>query len=166
MPGTLPQSTALTYPRFLLAMGRDFPFPIDLSSSTARDSASEGEAALDHFESSSPLFYKQRQLLIILNAERRQRHIDLRNEGIKERAFDIGDLVIVRKQVKSNTSKGISAKLFYKTRDHYRVIKEITPGSYRLQKLPFLRGLGHPGRFRKENGARMEKNPVHPHPTP
>jgi hypothetical protein len=52
--------------------GRNFPFPIELSSATARDSDSEGEAALDHFESASPLLYKQRQLLIILNAERPQ----------------------------------------------------------------------------------------------
>jgi hypothetical protein len=73
--------------------------------------------------------------------------------------FDVGDLVIVRKQVKSNTSKGISAKLLFKTKGPYRVIKKITPGSYRLQKLPFLQGLGRPGRFRKENGARMEKLP-------
>jgi hypothetical protein len=65
----------------------------------------------------------------------------------------------VRKQVKSNTSKGISAKLLFKTRGPYRVIDRITPSSYRLQKLPFLRGLGLPGRFCKENGARMEKLP-------
>jgi hypothetical protein len=150
---------ATDLPRSLVAMGRDFPFPIDLSSATARDSASEGEAALDHFESASPLLYKQRQLLVILNAERRQRHVDIRNEGIKQRTFDIGDLVIVRKQVKSNASKGISAKLLFKTRGPYRVIDKITPSSYRLQKLPFLRGLGKPGRVCKENGARMEKLP-------
>jgi hypothetical protein len=36
----------------------------------ARDGASEGQAALDHFESASPLLYKQRQLLVVLNAGR------------------------------------------------------------------------------------------------
>jgi hypothetical protein len=147
-------------PRSLVAVGRNFPFPIDLTNATPRDGASEGEPALDHFESASPLLFQQRQLLIILNAERRQRHIDLRNDGInKKRTFDPGDLVIVRKQVKSNTSKGISAKLLFKTRGPYRVIDMITPSSYRLQKLPFLRGLGRPGRLRKENQARMEKLP-------
>jgi hypothetical protein len=103
-------------PRSLVAMDRDFHFPIDLCLATARDSASEGEAALRHFESASPLLYKQRQLLVILNAERRQRHVDIRNEGINQRTFDIGDLVVVRKQDKSNASKGISAKLLFKTR--------------------------------------------------
>jgi hypothetical protein len=146
-------------PRSVVAIGRDFPFPIDLSTATARDSASEGEAALDHFESASPLLYKQRQLLVIQNAERRQRHIDIRNEGIKQRSFDTGDLVIVRKQVQSNASKGISAKLLFKTRGPYRVIEKITPSSYKIQRLPFCRGLGRPGRFCKENVARMEKIP-------
>jgi hypothetical protein len=146
-------------PRSLVAMGRNFPFPIDLASATPRDGAPEGEAALEHFEAAIPLLSKQRQLLVILNAERRQRHIDLRNEGIKQRTFDPGDLVIVLKQVKSDTSKGISAKLLLKTRGPYRVIDKITPSSYRLQKLPFIRGLGRPGRFRKENVARMEKLP-------
>jgi hypothetical protein len=42
-----------------------------------------------------------------------------------------------------------------KTRGPYRVIN---PSSYRLQKLPFLR-VRRPGRFRKENGARIEKLP-------
>jgi hypothetical protein len=76
-----------------------------------------------------------------------------------QRTFAIGDLVIIRKRVKSNTSKGISAKLLFKTRGLYRVIDRITPSSYRLQKLPFLQGLGRPGRLCKENGARMEKVP-------
>jgi hypothetical protein len=97
--------------------------------------------------------------LLVLNAERRQRHVDIRNEGIKQRTFDIGDLVIVRKQVKSNTSKGISAKLLFKTRGPYRFIDRISPSSYRLQKLPFLQGMGRPGRFCKENGARRENLP-------
>ncbi len=146
-------------PRSLVAVGREFPFPIDLSNAIPRDGASEGQSALDHFESATPLLFKQRQLLSALNAERRQRHIDIRNEGKKQRAFDIGDIVIVRKQVKSNKSKGISAKLLFKTRGPYRVIDKITPSSYKLQKLPFLKGLGKPGIFCKENVARMEKIP-------
>jgi hypothetical protein len=116
-----------------------------------------------HLTSSNPPVHcytnNARQRLVVLNAERRQRHADMRNEGIKQRMFDIGDLFIVRKQVKSNTSKGISAKPLFKTRGPYRVIDRITPSSYCLQKLPFPPGLGRPGRFCKENGARMEKLP-------
>ena len=145
-------------PRSYAAMGRDFPFPIDLSAQP-RAAAAEGQQAADHFEAASPLLFQQRKLLNVLNAERRQRHIELRNESVTERTFAPGDLVIVRKQVKSNAAKGISAKLVFKTKGPYRVIERMTPSSYKIQKLPFLRGLGRPGRFLKENAARMTKLP-------
>jgi hypothetical protein len=146
-------------PRSLAAVGRQFPFPIDITNASPRDSATEGQAALDHFDAASPLLYKQKDLLITLNAERRRRHIELKNEGRTQRLFDIGDLVIVRKQVKSDTAKGISAKLVFKTRGPYRVIDRISPSSYKLQKLPFTKGGGKPGSFSYETSARMEKIP-------
>jgi hypothetical protein len=60
-----------------------------------------GGAVLDHFESAIPLLYRQQQLLVFLNAEHRQ-HADIRNNGIKQSPFDIGNIVIVPKHVKSN----------------------------------------------------------------
>ena len=147
-------------PRSVAAIARDFPFPIDLSNAVPRHGAAEGQQALDHFEALSPLLYKQRQLLVILNAERRQRHNELRNEGMNTPTFDAGDLVIVRKQVKSDAAAGVSAKLIFKSKGPYRVIERIDESnSYKLQKLPFLQGMGVPGRIVKENAARMEKLP-------
>ena len=147
-------------PRSVAAIGREFPFPIDLVPALPRKGTSEGQQVLDHLDSVSPLLYKQRQLLDILNAERRQRHIELRNEGIKTTIFSPGDLVIVRKQVKSDTAAGVSAKLVFRSKGPYRVIERIgETHSYRIQKLPFLQGMGIPGRIVKENAARMEKLP-------
>jgi len=146
-------------PRSVVAMGREFPFPIDLSNAELRDGTAEGQSSLEHFEAASPLLYRQRELLNILNDERRQRHIDLRNEGITARLFDVGDLVVVRKQVQSNKEKGISAKLIFRAKGPYRVVGKATSCSYWLQRLPFLQGLGHPGRLIKESAARMEKLP-------
>ena len=146
-------------PRSYAAIGRDFPFPIDLSAAQPRSAVAEGQQAADHFEAASPLLFQQRELLNILNAERRRRHTELRNESVKERRFSPGDLVIVRKQVKSNAAKGISAKLVFKTKGPYRVIEQMTPASYKIQKLPFLEGLGRPGKYLKENAARMTKLP-------
>jgi hypothetical protein len=108
----------------------------------------------------SPLLFNQRQLLNILNGERRLRHIDLKNDSRMTPTFDIGDLVIVRKQVKSDASAGVSAKLVFRSKGPYRVIERIGEShSYKLQKLPFLEGMGIPGRLIKENAARMEKLP-------
>ena len=67
--------------------------------------------------------------------------------------------MIVRRQVKSDASQNFSAKLVFKSRGPYRVIEKLNPNSYKLQKLPFLRGLGRKGRFIKESAARMTQLP-------
>ena len=146
-------------PRSLAAIGREFPFPVDLSEPTPRSITSEGQHALDHFEAASPLLFKQRELLNIVNSERRRRHNELRNQAASGVSFEPGDLVIVRKQVKSNAANNFSAKLVFKTRGPYRVIEQLNPNSYKLQKLPFLRGLGRRGRFVKESAARLTRLP-------
>jgi hypothetical protein len=124
-----------------------------------RGTSHEGQQAIDFYDAASPLLYRQRALLNILNAERRQRHIEIRNVNKTTPSFSPGDIVIVRKQVKSDAAQGISAKLLLKTKGPYRVLEQITPTSYNLQKLPFLQGLGVPGRIRKESAARMTKLP-------
>ena len=65
-------------PRSEVAIGRAFPFPIDLSPAVPRSTATEGQQALDHFEAASPLLFKQRDLVNIINSERRRRHAELR----------------------------------------------------------------------------------------
>jgi hypothetical protein len=147
--------------RSKVAVGREFPFPIDLSNQTnvPRLSGSSPQNAIDYFDAASPLLYQQRELLRILNDERRERHRDLRNKGKQEREFSPGNLVIVRKQVQSNASKGISAKLLFKTKGPYRVIDKVSPNSYHLQKLPFLKGLGRKGRIVKQKVSRMSLLP-------
>ena len=40
------------------------------------------------------------------------------------------------------------------------MLEKISPSSYRIQKLPFLRGLGRPGTLLKENAARMTSLPL------
>jgi hypothetical protein len=145
--------------RCLVAISRDFPFPIDIEATVMRGTSHEGQQAIDFYDAASPLLYRQRALLNILNAERRQRHIDIRNVNKTTPSFSPGDIVIVRKQVKSDAAQGISAKLLLKTKGPYRVLEQITPSSYNVQKLPFLQGLGVPGRIRKESAARMTKLP-------
>ena len=61
-------------PRSVAAIGREFPFPIDLADPVPRHGATEGQAAIDHLDALSPLLYNQRQLLAELNKERRARH--------------------------------------------------------------------------------------------
>jgi hypothetical protein len=106
-----------------------------------------------------PFLYRQRSILNILNSERRLRHIELRNVNKHTPSVAPGDIVIVRKQVKSDAAKGISVKILFRTKGPYRVIEQVTPSSYHLQKLPFLQGLGIQGKIRKESAARMTRLP-------
>ena len=94
----------------LMAIGIELPFPIDLSPANIREGTSEVKQALDHFEASSPLLFRQRDLFNILVSERRMRHRELRNKGKLMREFDTGDLVIVSKQVKSSRKYEIAPK--------------------------------------------------------
>ena len=83
----------------------------------------------------------------------------MKNDSITEGTFAAGDLVIVRKQVQSNSDRGIAGKIVFKSRGPYRVLEPANPGSYWIQKLPFLDGLGSTGRRVKESAARMERIP-------
>ena len=95
-----------------MAIGREFPVNIDLSPARSGDGTSEGQQSLDHFEAASPLLFRQRDLFNILTSERRLSHRELRNKGKSMREFHTGDLVLLRKQVKSSIKDGT------KQRDH------------------------------------------------
>jgi hypothetical protein len=147
--------------RSYAALGRSFPFPIDLATipPPLRAPNIEGQDALDHVNATIPLLRRQQELLNILNQQRRLRHRELRNNKITPRVFEPGDLVIVRKQVQSKAAEGISAKLRFRAKGPYRVIGPAHQGSYQLIRLPFAEGLGRPGRVIKEAAFRMEKLP-------
>jgi len=147
--------------RSYAALGRSFPFPIDLATMPPpfRVPNTKGQDALDHVDATIPLLRRQQELLVLLNRQRRLRHRELRNNKITPRVFEPGDLVIVRKQVQSKAAEGISAKLRFRAKGPYRVIGPAHPGSYQLMRLPFAEGLGRPGRIIKEAAFRMEKLP-------
>ena len=57
-------------------------------------------ASLDHFEAAYSLMFGQKDIFNILLSERRLRHMELLNKDNLTREIDIGDIVLVRKQVK------------------------------------------------------------------
>jgi hypothetical protein len=55
-------------PRCVVAVRKDFPFPIDVNTATARTlGPSASQQALEFFEARFPLLQKQRELLDLLN---------------------------------------------------------------------------------------------------
>mmetsp|Transcript_42021 Transcript_42021/g.101259 ORF Transcript_42021/g.101259 Transcript_42021/m.101259 type:complete len:200 (-) Transcript_42021:28-627(-) len=90
------------------ATGQHFKFPLDntaISLSDARSKnrisrGSSGQATMEHIDTMFPLFFTQ------------------------------GDIVMVQKQVQSNASEGIPAKLVLKAKGPYRVIEKASEDSY------------------------------------
>ena len=154
----------------MAAIDWKFPFPIDVSlhQPTPNKGTSDSQQLLDHSEAILPFLQHQRDLLHLLNDDRRKWHAHLKNKDRKPPTFNVGDIVIVRKQFKSSSNDGTSAKLRFKPKGPYRVQEKISPSSYKLRKLPFLEGLGRQGIPIKENAAQMTRLPstviLHRHP--
>jgi hypothetical protein len=132
----------------------------DEDTNTVRIPAGEGEAAIQHVETVFPLWFRQKSLLKLLQETRRARHLQMKNDGRKERAFSPGDLVLVRKQVKSSALKGRPEKLTLKAKGPYRVLEKAGKSSYWVQKLPALQGTTRKrGKKHKEAAFGMTKIP-------
>mmetsp|Transcript_42019 Transcript_42019/g.101254 ORF Transcript_42019/g.101254 Transcript_42019/m.101254 type:complete len:230 (-) Transcript_42019:28-717(-) len=120
------------------ATGQHFKFPLDntaISLSDARSKnrisrGSSGQATMEHIDTMFPLFWRQKELLKALNDERREHHRTLKNKTRTQRTFTQGDIVMVQKQVQSNASEGIPAKLVLKAKGPYRVIEKASEDSY------------------------------------
>jgi chemotaxis protein histidine kinase CheA len=84
----------------------------------------------------------------------------MKNDTRKERKFNPGDLVLVRKQVKSSALQGRPEKLTLKAKGPYRVLEKAGKSSYWVQKLPALQGTTRKaGKKHKEAAFRMTKIP-------
>ena len=147
--------------RSFVAKGRVFPFPIQINDEDNPDRIppGQGEAAMAHLESNFPIWTKQAEILQLLIADRREKHRNLANATRRQRTFNPGDLVIIRKQVNSDSQRGIPAKQTMKWKGIYKVIEPAGDKSYRVQRIPTLQGMNSPGRIQKYAASVMEKIP-------
>ena len=74
------------------------------------------------------------------------------------KTFAPGDLVVVKKQTQTTVEKG-PAKARMQARGPYRILEQVKPGTYRIQRLPGIKGAGRRGRVTKESAARLTKIP-------
>ena len=148
--------------RSIPAKMRTFRFPLELQDETVIEGRAlpVGEASIQHLETMFPLWYQQKELLKLLNEERREKHREMKNANRKQRVFEKDELVIIRKQVKSNAALGRPEKLMLKAKGPYRVIERASEGRYRVQRLPAVQGLsGKRGKITTEAAIRMERIP-------
>ena len=146
--------------RSFAAKARTFHFPLDVAEPVERVVGSPGEATLQHIETTFPLWFKQKELLKMLTADRRERHLALANKDKTRREFNPGDLVVIRRQVKSNAAMGRPAKLQVKARGIYRVLEKAGDDSYWVQKIPVLPELNRrAGKRTKQAAWRLTRIP-------
>jgi hypothetical protein len=147
--------------RSFAAKARTFHFPLDIQmeNEIARI-PQEGESALQHIETMFPLWWRQKELLRLINDESRARHRERANKHKTKRIFQPGDIVIVRKQVNSKAAEGKPAKLTLRAKGPYRVLEEAGENLYYVQRIPAIQSLTkRTGKRRKELAMRMEKLP-------
>ena len=123
--------------RSLLVCGREFKFPIDFEDRKHTQNMTIEPVRIHSFaEDLLQLLSKSREIYKILIQEHRTLHRELRNSQIMNpRKFQLDDIVFTIVESKSNSKKGISAKLQYTRRGPYKITKVLQGGSYILQKL-------------------------------
>jgi hypothetical protein len=133
---------------------------LDVKEQLPRLIGNPGERALQHVETMFPLWFQQKELLQILVQEQRLRHTEWANRNKKRREFFPGDIVVVRRQIKSDASAGRPAKLRIKARGPYRVLEKAGEESYWIQRMPVLQELNRqPGVKQKQAAWRLERIP-------
>jgi hypothetical protein len=146
--------------RSFAARARTFHFLLDVKEQLPCIIGNPGQRALQHVETMFPLWFQQKELLQILVQERRLRHTEWANRNKKRREFFPGDIVVVRRQIKSDASAGRPAKLRIKARGPYRVLERAGEESYWIQRIPVLQELNRrPGVKQKQAAWRSERIP-------
>ena len=94
--------------RSLAAIGREFPFPIELREDAPIQSVSQNttEVVLERTEAFLPLLCKQQDIFKALLEDQRKHHRKLVNKNCTEQKFEVDDLVVVKVQVQSNKDRG------------------------------------------------------------
>ena len=146
--------------RSVAAKFREFPFPLDIAEPEQPIKIPrQGQDALDCMDAMFPLLRRQRELFQIVNQERRERHREMKHAARQRRTFQTGDIVLVRRQVKSQAKLGLPMKLVFKVKGPCRVLGPAHENSHCLQKIPVIQGRGRPGVVRKESAMRLTKMP-------
>ena len=124
--------------RSLVAIGREFHFPLDYSVASARSFSQSvsPKAIRTYADNMAGLLVKCQEVYKLLISEHRAMHRELRNSQTPDPfQFHVGDIVLARKQVKSSRLKSRVAKLEYDVNGPWKVVSVQPGGSYDLEDL-------------------------------
>jgi hypothetical protein len=121
------------------AVGHPFQFCFDLSLQPTPSPTSNQASNVHAFlRLAAPTAQFAEQVLRLLTKDQRAIHRERANKSRAPVAFAISNLVMARVQVKSDAATGTVAKLAYRRRGPYKIVKATGFGAY------FVRRHGHP----------------------
>jgi len=120
--------------RCVAALGREFKFPLDIELMAAPTMV-HGDTAHVHnylrLAQSQSTF--STEILKILTQDRREYHAARVNANRNQKLFSLGDVVMVRVTVHSNASLDRVAKLSYRQRGPFEIVKITDHGAYHIR---------------------------------
>ena len=120
--------------RSLVAIGREFSFPIDFSSAKHLELTSSASTIKSFAHDQATLLKASRLIAQVLIDEHRCYHRELINSTRPDpRLFSVGDIVFARRAVRSDARKERVDKLMFAHTGPWRVIEKLSGSSYRLQ---------------------------------
>ena len=120
--------------RSLVAVGREFHFPIDFSASKHLELTSTPASVQSYAKDQAHLLSTCRDVAKVLLDEHRTYHRELVNASRPDpRVYEVGDIVFAERAVRSDKGRGLVGKLQYSYDGPWRVIKVYDGASYELE---------------------------------
>jgi len=120
--------------RSLVAVGREFNFPIDISTAKHLELTSTPASVKSYAKDLAKLLDATRSIAKVLLDEQRTAHRELVNSRRPDpKLWNLGDIVFARRQTRSDKGRGIVGKLQYAHTGPWRVIARLDGASYELE---------------------------------
>jgi len=141
--------------RSLVAVGREFAFPIDYSSGKHWELTSSASTVVTYSKDLATRLTACREVAELLVQEQRAYHREFINARRPDpRVYSVGDIVFARRAVQSNATKEQVDKLKYAFTGPWRVRAPLKGASYELEHCSAA------GRIEKKHAADLSPYPV------
>ena len=141
--------------RSLVAVGREFQFPIDFATNKHFELTSSPSAIVSYSHQLALRLEACTEVAKLLVTEQRAYHRELINSRRPNpRIYNAGDIVFARRAVRSDASRGIVDKLQFAYTGPWRVIRSLDGASYELEHAD------KPGRKEKKHASDLSPYPT------
>jgi hypothetical protein len=140
--------------RSMVAVGREFAFPIDFSVGKHAELFSAPGTVMSYSKELATRFESCREIALLLVKQQRAWHHELINSRRGDpRVYNKGDIVFARRATRSDTKHGRVEKLMHLFTGPWRIVKSLDGASYELKFV------GNPSCREKKHASDLSPNP-------